>query len=495
MVGYRARPQAGLRLLLLCMLAAAVCARDFYKTLGVKKNASEKDIKKAYRKMAIKWHPDKNPDNQEKASKKFAEIAAAYEVLSDADKRKIYDQYGEEGLKHGGGEGGGPGGPGGFPGGAGGFPGGFTFQQGGFGGGGGGTPFGGGGGGNTFHFGGSDPFDLFERFFASEGGGGGLGMGGGGFGGGGGGQRQQAQQQQQRPSADLYDARSPVQHLAASKFPGVGARHIWLVEFYAPWCGHCQGMVPTLEALAKELAGIVKVGAVNCEKEQQLCAKHGVQGYPTLMAVVDGVVTQYQGDNALRPLREFALEQVPAEHVVNIRRMETAEDFLKQQCSKKGGSSSGACAILFTDKYETSPTMKALAYQYRGKVAIGEVRGSNQAVSQAFGVATYPELLVVCGGDKAASFKYDGQLKAEPLQAFLRGLATSAAAQCAEASRAAQARRSRAQALKPTDDFSKMKTSAIKELLTDLGEACVGCTEKQDYVDALKTAVARRRRA
>lgn len=71
--------------------------RDFYEVLGVERNADDKQIKKAYRKMAIKYHPDKNPDNAE-AEAKFKEAAEAYEVLSDANKRARYDQYGHAGL-------------------------------------------------------------------------------------------------------------------------------------------------------------------------------------------------------------------------------------------------------------------------------------------------------------------------------------------------------------------------------------------------------------
>lgn len=72
---------------------------DYYKTLGISKGASDDDIKKAYRKMAMKYHPDKNkaPDAEER----FKEVAEAYEVLSDKKKRDIFDQYGEEGLKGG----------------------------------------------------------------------------------------------------------------------------------------------------------------------------------------------------------------------------------------------------------------------------------------------------------------------------------------------------------------------------------------------------------
>jgi len=75
--------------------------RSYYDTLGVAKAASEQEIKKAYRKLALQWHPDKNPTNKSEAENKFKQIAEAYEVLSDKTKRGLYDRYGAEGLKSG----------------------------------------------------------------------------------------------------------------------------------------------------------------------------------------------------------------------------------------------------------------------------------------------------------------------------------------------------------------------------------------------------------
>ena len=82
-------------------------ARDFYGILGVGKQATDEEIKKAYRKCAIKWHPDRHStssdEKKQEAEVRFKELAEAYEALSDPDKRALYDQYGEEGLKRGGG--------------------------------------------------------------------------------------------------------------------------------------------------------------------------------------------------------------------------------------------------------------------------------------------------------------------------------------------------------------------------------------------------------
>ena len=83
--------------------------RDYYEVLGVNRDASEEDIKKSYRKLAMKYHPDRNPDNA-KAEAQFKEAKEAYEILSDADKRAAFDRYGHAGVDPS--HGGGPGGPG-----------------------------------------------------------------------------------------------------------------------------------------------------------------------------------------------------------------------------------------------------------------------------------------------------------------------------------------------------------------------------------------------
>jgi len=133
--------------------------KDYYGILGVPKNATEADIKKAYRKQALKWHPDRNQDNKEAAEARFKEVAEAFEVLNDPKKKDIYDKFGEEGLKGGIPEGG----PGGFEG----FQG---FSQ--------GAP-----GGYSFRFNPTNADDIFKQFFGDMGGGG-FGMGGmGGMGG------------------------------------------------------------------------------------------------------------------------------------------------------------------------------------------------------------------------------------------------------------------------------------------------------------------------
>ena len=109
-----------------------IMSEEFYKLLGIAKNANDSEIKKAYRKLAVKYHPDKSPaDKKEEYTEKFKEITEAYEILCDPKKRQIYDKFGKEAAL--GNDNNGPGG------------------------------------------GGVNPFDIFNQFFAGHGGGGGSG--------------------------------------------------------------------------------------------------------------------------------------------------------------------------------------------------------------------------------------------------------------------------------------------------------------------------------
>ncbi|CAB9504550.1 protein DnaJ [Seminavis robusta] len=132
-------------------LTSNLNSSDYYEILGCDRSADDAALKKAYRKLAVKWHPDKNPGN-EQATKNFQKISEAYATLSDKKKRQLYDQYGAEGANMSdqmpdGPPGGGAGFPGGF-GGAGGFP--------------------GGGGGGMHHMSPGDAEAFFAHFFGSE---------------------------------------------------------------------------------------------------------------------------------------------------------------------------------------------------------------------------------------------------------------------------------------------------------------------------------------
>ncbi|KAG8339655.1 DnaJ domain [Trypanosoma vivax] len=115
---------------------------DYYKVLGIPRNASLSDIKKAYHQLALKYHPDKATSNREEAERRFKEVSEAYDVLSDDSKKKIYDAYGEEGLKMGEAGGGNPAGGMGAQG---------TFRD-----------------GRSYVFSNDDAFKVFKEFFGNQ---------------------------------------------------------------------------------------------------------------------------------------------------------------------------------------------------------------------------------------------------------------------------------------------------------------------------------------
>jgi len=98
----------------------------------------------------------------------------------------------------------------------------------------------------------------------------------------------------------FYGKSSGVKTLGDKAFPDKKSKNTWFVEFYAPWCGHCKQLKPKWVALGKKLIGSnVKVGAVDCTQNEQICAKHGVQGYPTLKLFKKGKPMDYSGPREL----------------------------------------------------------------------------------------------------------------------------------------------------------------------------------------------------
>ncbi|AGO10947.1 AaceriAFR559Cp [[Ashbya] aceris (nom. inval.)] len=172
---------------------------------------------------------------------------------------------------------------------------------------------------------------------------------------------------------NFYDRNPQIMELTPKTFKRAvyGTNHTTLVEFYAPWCGHCQKLKPTMERAARALDGLVQVAAVNChvEANQQLCMKHGVEGYPTL-AVFHPAAGKaggrarhsrepYQGPRKLRPMVDFSLARMRN----HVRRLDG--DKLRV-LFEDGGSR--PLAVLASTRDRVAPLYKSMAIDWLGAV-------------------------------------------------------------------------------------------------------------------------------
>ncbi|NXR17573.1 DJC10 protein, partial [Cinclus mexicanus] len=223
-VRYFKRP---LLLVLVCVIVLVCTDQDYYSLLGVSKEASSREIRQAFKKLALKLHPDKN-QNDPNAHDNFLKINRAYEVLKDEDLRKKYDKYGEKGLE--------------------------DQQQ--------------GGRYESWHF--------------------------------------------YRYDFGIYDDDPEIITLDRGEFDAaVNSGELWFVNFYSPRCSHCHDLAPTWREFAKELDGVIRIGAVNCGDNRMLCRIKGINSYPSLYVFKTGMQpVKYYGDRSKESLKNFAMQYV-----------------------------------------------------------------------------------------------------------------------------------------------------------------------------------------
>ena len=188
-------------------------------------------------------------------------------------------------------------------------------------------------------------------------------------------------------------------------------------RFYAPWCGHCKNLKPAYEKAAKNLAGLAKVAAIDCDEESNkgFCGSMGVQGFPTLKIIRPGKkagrpnVEDYNGPRSAKGIVEAVIEKIP-NHVKKVGDKDL-EDWLKD-------SNDTAKAILFSSKGATSALLKSLAVDFLDGISFAQIRDKETAAIEFFGITTFPKLVLLPGGDKSP-MPYDGPMKRGPILEFL----------------------------------------------------------------------------
>jgi len=188
-----------------------------------------------------------------------------------------------------------------------------------------------------------------------------------------------------------------------------------ILEFYAPWCGHCQNLKPAYEKAARNLEGLAQVAAVNCDEDanKQFCGTMGVQGFPTLKIVRPGkkvgkpVIDDYQGPRTATGIVEAVVDRIN-NHVKRLTDKDV-DGFLEGDSPK---------ALLFTEKGTTSALLKSVAIDFLDVIKVGQIRNKETQAVEKFGITKFPTLVLVPGGDKEP-IKYDGEIKKKPMVEFL----------------------------------------------------------------------------
>ncbi|KAI5459093.1 PDI protein A prpA [Mariannaea sp. PMI_226] len=220
------------------------------------------------------------------------------------------------------------------------------------------------------------------------------------------------------PSAQgFYTKNSPVLQVNAANYDRLIAKSNYtsIVEFYAPWCGHCKNLKPAYEQVAKKLDGIAKVAAIDCddEKNKQFCGMQGVKGFPTLKIVRPGkkygrpVVEDYQGERTAAAISSAVASKVN-NHVTRVTAKEL-DAFLEGDKPK---------AIFFSSKGTTTPLLRSIAIDFLDVISIAQIRDKETEAAERYSIDKYPSLILIPSKD-AEPIRYDGALDKKKIVEFL----------------------------------------------------------------------------
>ncbi|KAK6429491.1 hypothetical protein LTR95_014362 [Oleoguttula sp. CCFEE 5521] len=277
-------------------------------------------------------------------------------------------------------------------------------------------------------------------------------------------------------AAGLYSKGSPVLQVSGTDYQSLiaNSNHTSMLEFYAPWCGHCKNLQPAYEKAAKSLAGLAKVAAVNCDDElnKPFCGGMDVKGFPTLKIVRPGkkagkpAVEEYQGPRTAKGIVDAVIDKIP-NHVTRLKDGEY-ETWVGE---------SGVKAILFSDKGTVSALLKALAIDFLGSVKVAQIRDKETQTAAKMGVTKFPTFMILTSAD-AEPMIYSGELKKEPMVAFLSKVATpnpDPAPKKSKSKKASSTKKDSAKSSKASSSFSK--ASASHESAESASSAATQTTE------------------
>ena len=260
----------------------------------------------------------------------------------------------------------------------------------------------------------------------------------------------------------IYTKGSPVLQIDGRSYRDVieKSNHTSIVEFYAPWCGHCKNLKPAYEKAAKSLTGLAKVAAVNCDEESNkpFCASMGVQGFPTLKIVRPGkkagkpVVEDYQGQRNAKAIVDAVVEKIPN----HVKRLKDGD----YQTWLEDGE--GPKAILFSEKGTTSALLKAIAVDYLGVMSVAQIRGTEKEAVEVFNVVKFPSMVLLPGEGKDP-VHYEGEMKKEAMVKFLSQAAQPNPDPALKKDKPKSSSTNKSKSSKASSSFSKASASHASE--------------------------------
>lgn len=279
-------------------------------------------------------------------------------------------------------------------------------------------------------------------------------------------------------SYGMYAKNSPVLQVDHKTYPDLISKsnHTSIVEFYAPWCGHCQNLKPAYEKAAKSLAGLAKVAAIDCNEEDNkpFCGSMGVQGFPTLKIVRPSkkpgkpTVEDYQGARTAKGIVDAVMDKIP-NHVKRLKDADYAAWVAED----------GPKAILFTEKGTISGLLKAVTIDFLGALNVGQIRNKEAEACEAFGIEEFPKLVLLPGGGKDP-IVYDGELKKDAMVKFLSQAATP---NPDPAPKAKKEKSSKTDKSKASSASSKMAKSSASQASKQAETDPAGTKTEEEIVD------------
>ncbi|KAJ8654702.1 protein disulfide-isomerase domain [Lichtheimia ornata] len=225
----------------------------------------------------------------------------------------------------------------------------------------------------------------------------------------------------------FYSNRDAVVELTPENFDRVvlDTKQLVAVEFYAPWCGHCQRLAPDWKKAAKNLQGLVTLGAVNCDEDTNrgLCAQYEIKGFPTIKVFqpekkrdkrtgqLAKRAQDYPGARDARSIIDYMLAWQPSQvrfikadsSKAKSKKSMTMDDFFATE------NATLPKAVLFTDRSTTSALYKYLSVEYGGRMLLGEVKKSEKALIKQFGINKFPTLFISSPTDGHVA--YEGKIE------------------------------------------------------------------------------------